>query len=229
MTSVELYKANLTLFFAQNLLTMVEDPRAFEKMCKAKAQRDWAAKNPEKKAANDRASYERHKDSRLKKMADYAQENPEIVQAAKRAYYDRNTQLCKDRATTHRRSEAGKAWMRQWMEDKRNNDPAFRLLQNMRSRIWHALFSQKATKAAGGLELLGVASKEEFFEKISSTLPANWNWDNYGTVWELDHKRPCASFDMTNAEQQKQCFHWSNYQPLSIPDNRSKGAKWEGA
>ncbi len=49
-------------------------------------------------------------------------------------------------------------------------------------------------------------------------------WDNYGK-WQIDHKIPCASFDLTDPEQQKSCFHFSNLQPLWAKDNNSKGAK----
>jgi hypothetical protein len=40
------------------------------------------------------------------------------------------------------------------------------------------------------------------------------NWDNHGIIWEIDHIKPCASFDLSDIEQQKQCFHYTNLQPL---------------
>ena len=39
-------------------------------------------------------------------------------------------------------------------------------------------------------------------------------WENHGEVWEIDHINPCASFDLTDIKQQKQCFHYTNLQPL---------------
>jgi len=54
-------------------------------------------------------------------------------------------------------------------------------------------------------------------------------WDNWGKTgwdgWEIDHIRPCASFDLSDLEQQKQCFHWTNLQPLWSAENRSKSGK----
>jgi hypothetical protein len=52
------------------------------------------------------------------------------------------------------------------------------------------------------------------------------DWDNYGT-WHIDHIRPCASFDLTDPEQQKQCFHYTNLQPLWAAENLAKSDKWE--
>jgi hypothetical protein len=47
----------------------------------------------------------------------------------------------------------------------------------------------------------------------------NMSWDNHGKYWSIDHVIPCASFDMSNIDEQKKCFHWSNLQPLSIKEN----------
>lgn len=40
-------------------------------------------------------------------------------------------------------------------------------------------------------------------------------WDNYGFKgWHIDHKIPCLSFNLTDIDQQKKCFHYTNLQPL---------------
>ncbi len=51
------------------------------------------------------------------------------------------------------------------------------------------------------------------------------SWDNYGSYWHIDHLRPCISFDQTNSNDQKECFNWSNLQPLEKSENISKGSK----
>jgi hypothetical protein len=40
------------------------------------------------------------------------------------------------------------------------------------------------------------------------------NWDNHGKIWEIDHIKGCINFDLSDIEQQKQCFHYTNTQPL---------------
>lgn len=49
-------------------------------------------------------------------------------------------------------------------------------------------------------------------------------WDKFlnGEI-HIDHIYPCSSFDLTDPEQQKACFHWSNCQPLWVKDNLIKG------
>lgn len=48
-------------------------------------------------------------------------------------------------------------------------------------------------------------------------------WDNLGE-WQIDHRKPCVSFDLTDPEQQRACFHYSNLQPLWEADNKAKWA-----
>ena len=43
---------------------------------------------------------------------------------------------------------------------------------------------------------------------------------------QAEHKRPCISFDLTDPSQQRECFHFSNLQPLWAHENLSKREKW---
>jgi hypothetical protein len=54
-------------------------------------------------------------------------------------------------------------------------------------------------------------------------------WDNYGPIWHVDHIRPCASFNLTDPDQQQLCFHWTNLQPLFAEENLRKSANYNAA
>ena len=43
----------------------------------------------------------------------------------------------------------------------------------------------------------------------------------------IDHRRPCASFDLTKEEDIKMCFHYTNLQPLWSTDNLRKRDKFD--
>ena len=66
----------------------------------------------------------------------------------------------------------------------------------------------------------------EFFKGyIEGKFTEGMNWDNYGQ-WHVDHKRPCASFNLTIRADQLACFHFSNLQPLWAADNLLKSDKF---
>lgn len=67
---------------------------------------------------------------------------------------------------------------------------------------------------------------DQFKRHIENLWLDGMSWENYGKLgWHLDHIIPCASFDLTDPQQQKKCFHYSNIQPLWAIDNWSKGCK----
>jgi hypothetical protein len=51
------------------------------------------------------------------------------------------------------------------------------------------------------------------------------NWNNHGPIWHIDHIIPCKAFDLTIPEQQRQCFHYTNLQPMFAMANLSKRAR----
>ena len=77
-----------------------------------------------------------------------------------------------------------------------------------------------AVKQGGAFEALG-CSVEELISHLQARLCEGANLRDY----HVDHIRPCASFDFTDPEQIKQCFHYTNLQPLTPHENLSKGAK----
>lgn len=108
---------------------------------------------------------------------------------------------------------------------KVKNNTEFRLKMNLRSRLRHAMKKQNADKLTKIFVLTGCTIKE-LITYIESQFQKDMNWNNYGfRGWHIDHILPCASFNLTDPEQQKECFHYSNLQPLWAKDNLSKGAK----
>lgn len=96
-----------------------------------------------------------------------------------------------------------------------------RLLRNRLS----AAISGRAPKSFSAQELLG-CSIRWLQVHLEALFVPGMTWENYGPVWHVDHIKPCALFDLTNQEQQKICFHWTNLQPLFALENLKKSDKY---
>ena len=108
----------------------------------------------------------------------------------------------------------------------RKNNPSFKITENLRRVTRKALNGQK--RINGFWEVTG-CSPEFLRSYLESKFKEGMNWDNYGAwklgesmTWHVDHIKPCAHFDLTQPEQQKECFHYTNLQPLWAIDNLRK-------
>ena len=105
--------------------------------------------------------------------------------------------------------------------NKRRNNLQYRLACNLRARLWAIMGNIKKNKPTK--ECLG-CSMEDLKAHLENQFSTGMSWDNYGK-WHVDHIKPCCSFDLTDIEQQKVCFHYTNLQPLWATDNMKKGGK----
>lgn len=106
-------------------------------------------------------------------------------------------------------------------------DMAFKIESRCRQRVHQMLKKTRVGKTQRFSQLLGCTAAQ-LKEHLESKWTAGMTWANYGVHgWHIDHIRPCASFDLTDSAQQRECFHWSNLQPLWAADNIRKGDHYE--
>ena len=125
---------------------------------------------------------------------------------------------------TERRNKPGyreyfREYYKNWINKRLKTDPHFRLKQTLSHRIWGALKGQVKSKRT--MELIG-CTIDELWIHMESKFTEGMTRENHGK-WHVDHIRPCVSFDLTDPEQQKKCFHYTNLQPLWALDNIKKG------
>jgi len=102
-----------------------------------------------------------------------------------------------------------------------DNNLNFKIAKLLRNRMGRAL--KRITKLGHTLELTG-CSIEFFKQHLEAQFKPGMSWSNYGK-WEIDHIIPCASFNLSNSNEQKKCFNYKNLQPLWWEENRTKHAK----
>lgn len=69
-------------------------------------------------------------------------------------------------------------------------------------------------------------SKPQLIAHLEAQFLSGMSWGNYGRKgWEIDHIRPCASFDLTQHDQVLACFHFRNLRPLWRTENNRRARK----
>ena len=133
--------------------------------------------------------------------------------------------LCRDcynYAMYGEESSKKKKTSRDLLNKKRINDPILNFSMKIRSRISASIRS----RSAKSLSLLGCPPNEAYDYLVSKfTDDMTEEAFSKGEI-HIDHIRPVASFDLEDPEQLKQCFHYTNLQPLWASDNFKKSDKW---
>lgn len=102
-----------------------------------------------------------------------------------------------------------------YVKSRKKTDEAFAL----KCRLFDALriFVRKDTTAGGLYAYLGCDWKT-FRAHLESLFEPGMTFDNYGTVWQVDHIAPCSMF---NDRELYLCWWYKNLRPLR------KRANWE--
>jgi hypothetical protein len=102
-------------------------------------------------------------------------------------------------------------------------DPGYKALMIHRIVIWR-IMTLRSNPNDNYINDIGCSSS--FLRKyIKSLFKPGMNFSNYGRgpgKWNIDHRKPCDSFDLNNEEQKYMCFHWTNLQPMWSPENKAK-------
>ena len=96
----------------------------------------------------------------------------------------------------------------------------------MRDRVRKAVKAAGARKCTRTLALVG-CSTAALRAHLEAQFAQGMSWDNHGK-WHIDHIRPCASFNLQHASDQRACFHFTNLQPLWATDNLKKSSWYAG-
>lgn len=152
-----------------------------------------------------------HKELRKEYNKKYYRDNKEIIGEKMKIYYNK---------TKVNNPEKVKKWRGGYSSVKlrREKDPLFKLVCNLRNLIKNSLTKQGYTKKSRTYEIVGIPYSEFKFY-IESKFLDNMCWENYGE-WHLDHIVPASS-----AKCEKELIllnYYTNFQPLWAIDNIKK-------
>ena len=160
---------------------------------------------------------ETHKDEikQLKKL--YIKSHCDEIKQQRKIYYEAHKddfkQYNKEYSATHK--DEIKQFKKNYQKIRRNSDPIFKLICNVRNRISTIL----QNKSKHTIEYLG-CSIEFLFNHIEKQFTNCMSWNNYGK-WHIDHIVPLMYNNPTDIQIIDR-LHWTNIQPLWKEDNIKK-------
>lgn len=188
-----------------------------------KSYKEYYAKNQARLAA--KRAIPENRENKRKYAEEYRRKNKDLVRASKAKWArkpetkERKRQL----SAKYRKTLEYKAKAVKYEKERKAKDPNFLLARRSRVRLRSALKRSNIEKSQRTQEYIG-CSYAFLKRHIESQFKNGMAWEKPAS-FHIDHIRPLSSFDLTDSEQLKAAFHWSNLQPLYPMDNIKKGNK----
>jgi hypothetical protein len=105
----------------------------------------------------------------------------------------------------------------EWCKNESLTNINYRLKKTLASRLRSVI----VVKNDSTMNYIGcnIQYLREWFEY---NFTSDMNWDNYGSLWSIDHIIPVCKFDLTDENEKLICWNWSNLMPVTIKFNSSK-------
>lgn len=167
----------------------------------------YREKNKEKISLRDKKYYLKNKENLKLKSRVYYENN----RIAKLGYQKEYQKLNKERRNSY-------------LVERRENDPLFKLITNVRNLIYNSFYYNGYSKNSKTEELLG-CSFEELKNHLESKFEPWMNWNNRGLYngefnygWDIDHIIPLSS--VSKESDIIKLNQYTNLQPLCSKINR---------
>jgi hypothetical protein len=190
--------------------------------------KEYRKKNKAKIAAQNKIDRERNRERYLERSRRHYHANKEVYRDHAKQYYENNRE---------RHYETCKAWaaanpdkvkvMVRERNRKVRSTPGGHLNSTISKRMNESL--RKGMKAGRHWESLVNFTVDQLKRHLEKLFKPGWTWENYGTVWHIDHKTPIAAFNFERPDDIdfRLCWSLKNLQPLEASKNLSKGARIE--
>lgn len=187
--------------------------------------KEYNKKNREIMIGKAHIYYEANRAKVLAQMKEHRLKNREKINQKRKEDFPKYAERIRRYREANREIINAKA--NQYCANKRKTDAEYRILTNIRTRICIAIRTSRSRKVTGTTKLLG-CTIPEFKKHLEKQFLPGMSWDNWARDgWHIDHIIPCACFDLSFPNQQKECFNYKNLRPMWAVDNLKKGAKLE--
>lgn len=199
--------------------------------CKSLVKKQWSDKNKvhiKEYKRNHRNRDAEYREKNREKLRLIAKKQNDLRKGKVREYYKIPENFIKRQKSAREWRQKNKEHSNLYYKKYYRKHPEKKLLHNMRTKLNKLL--NGTIKSVHAKELLG-CELDLFKKHMESQWTDSMNWNNHGfgqDKWHCDHIRPIESFYPFTEERLKECFHWSNYQPLWQSENISKNSNYNG-
>jgi len=136
----------------------------------------------------------------------YAQEHPEKYRAIRKKWRDKN-----------------KEYLNAYQLKRYHSNPNVKIARSFYSGLRKVIHGLRNGKRF--VKKLGVETRAELLEHLKSTIPEGYTLSDYGSSLCVDHIKPLCAFDLTDEEQQKIAFHYTNTRLVLNQENLIKSGE----
>jgi hypothetical protein len=177
------------------------------KVCKIK----WV-KEYKKQINYDKKYYLENKTTHIQKTKEWIKKNKEAYNKYQNQYKkDNNYKSQKKYNQKNKDILLQKSYLIR--NRKIQTNPSFKLRIRISTDICNRLKKHILKKKVSTIEYLG-CSFDQYKDYLESLFFKGMSWENWGDVWEIDHKTPISLFDLTQEENIYKAFNYQNTQPL---------------
>lgn len=178
--------------------------------------REWKARNKKRVREYRKKYYQKNKAKEAKLRNEWLLKNTGKKSEYDTRYREKHREyLSKRRKSKKVRQMSNKRAKEIYWKSERK-----RVELILRAIIVQAVRKVKTSERSRAKDLLG-CSVSDFKRYLESKFEGGMSWGRFSEI-HIDHIKPCAAFDLLDENQQKECFHYTNLQPLWASDNIKK-------
>ena len=201
-----------------------------------KRKKEYRKKNKEKISEHGKKYYKENREEKKAKRREYVDKNREEVNRKQRERYhdniEENRKRSKENYQKHKDkykqyNDTHKEQRNFRRRHKRKADATYKMKDWCRGVVRRCI-SSKSEKTFNILNY----TPQQLREHLEAQFPPEFTWDNYGTVWHIDHIKPLDAFNFYNEDGSvnydvvREANALMNLRPMKAEDNLQKSATW---
>lgn len=116
--------------------------------------------------------------------------------------------------------ETHKEHISEYRKARYQKNPNVKIMSTFYSSLRRVILNERSGKKF--VKTLGLENRNQLMGHLISTIPEGYTINDYGNKLHVDHIKPACSFDLCDACQRDECFHYTNLRLIPKEENQIK-------